>query len=53
MRAVEARQGNKIGAPEEVAWRKGFITDEQLAAHAERLMTSGYGAYLKDLLSRP
>jgi glucose-1-phosphate thymidylyltransferase len=53
VRAVEARQGNKIGAPEEVAWRKGFITDDQLAAHAERLMKSGYGAYLKDLLSGP
>ena len=53
VRAVEARQGNKIGAPEEVAWRKGFITDDQLAEHAERLMASGYGAYLNDLLARP
>jgi glucose-1-phosphate thymidylyltransferase len=53
VRAVEARQGNKIGAPEEVAWRKGFITDDQLAGHAERLMASGYGAYLQDLLARP
>jgi glucose-1-phosphate thymidylyltransferase len=53
VRAVEARQGNKIGAPEEVAWRKGFISDDQLAQHAERLMASGYGAYLKDLLARP
>lgn len=53
VRAVEARQGNKIGCPEEVAWRKGFITDEQLAAQAQPLMKSGYGEYLLDLLKHP
>ncbi|WP_134766806.1 glucose-1-phosphate thymidylyltransferase RfbA [Nocardioides sp. 1609] len=50
VRAVEARQGTKVGAPEEVAWRMGLIDDTQLAALAEGLVKSGYGAYLLDLL---
>jgi len=50
VRTLEARQGTKIGAPEEVAWRMGLISDDELAAHASRLMASGYGAYLLDLL---
>ena len=45
VRTVEARQGMKIGAPEEVAWRMGFIDDEAL-------VKSGYGAYLLELLNR-
>jgi glucose-1-phosphate thymidylyltransferase len=47
---IENRQGLKIGAPEEVAWRLGWISDEQLLALSEQLGTSGYGAYLRDLL---
>lgn len=47
---LENRQGVKIGAPEEVAWRMGFLSDAELAARAEPLLTSGYGSYLLDLI---
>jgi glucose-1-phosphate thymidylyltransferase len=50
VRTVEARQGLKIGAPEEVAWRMGFLTDDELRERAEPLVKSGYGAYLLSLL---
>ncbi len=50
VRALEARQGTKVGAPEEVAWRLGWISDEQLAERAEGLLKSGYGHYLLELL---
>ncbi|AYD90244.1 glucose-1-phosphate thymidylyltransferase [Actinomyces lilanjuaniae] len=52
VRTVEARQGMKVGAPEEVAWRMGFIDDEGLRQRAEPLVKSGYGQYLLDLLER-
>ncbi|WP_370249904.1 glucose-1-phosphate thymidylyltransferase RfbA [Nocardioides sp.] len=51
VRAIEARQGTKVGAPEEVAWRMGFIDDAGLTALAEPLLKSGYGRYLLDLLA--
>jgi glucose-1-phosphate thymidylyltransferase len=51
VRVVEERQGLKISCPEEIAWRQGWISDEQLAAHAEALAKSGYGEYLRRLLS--
>ena len=48
--SVEQRQGLKIGAPEEVAWRLGLIGDSQLEALAHALRASAYGAYLMSLL---
>lgn len=48
---VQQRQGLMIGSPEEVAWRQGWLTDEQLMSRAERLSKSGYGDYLADLLN--
>jgi glucose-1-phosphate thymidylyltransferase len=51
IRTIEARQGTKIGAPEEIAWRQGFITDDELRATAGPLAKSGYGAYLLSLVN--
>ena len=53
VRTVESRQGTKIACPEEVAWRMGFIDDEQLRTTAAELTKSGYGDYLLDLLDHP
>ena len=50
VRAIEHRQDQKVGAPEEVAWRLGWLTDAELAERAEPLLKSGYGRYLLDLL---
>lgn len=50
VRTVQDRQGFKIASPEEVGWRKGFLTDDQLRAVAEPLTKSGYGQYLLGLL---
>lgn len=48
---IERRQGLKIACPEEIAWRKGWISSEELARLAAPLAKSGYGQYLLDLLN--
>ena len=50
VRIVEERQGIKVGCPEEVAWRQGWLTDSDLEQAAVRLKNSGYGDYLLKLL---
>jgi len=50
VQAIEERQGLKIGCPEEVAWRMGFLDDEGLLRRADALTKSGYGDYLRSLL---
>jgi glucose-1-phosphate thymidylyltransferase len=52
VRTLERRQGLKVGVPEEVAWRMGYIDDDQLAQRAHSLVKSGYGNYLLHLLER-
>ena len=52
VRVIEERQGLRIGSPEEIAWREGFIDDAELRALAEPLVKSGYGEYLLRLLER-
>ena len=52
VRTIERRTGLKIGCPEEIGWRRGFLTDDQLAERGMALKKSGYGAYLLELLER-
>ncbi len=53
IRAVQNRQGMKIGSPEEIAWRQGFLSDDELHERADAMVKSGYGTYLLDLLENP
>jgi glucose-1-phosphate thymidylyltransferase len=50
VQVIEERHGLKIGAIEEIAWKMGYVSDEQLEALAVPLVNSGYGKYLLDLL---
>ncbi|MNC96398.1 Glucose-1-phosphate thymidylyltransferase [compost metagenome] len=50
IQTLEKRQGLKVGCPEEVAWRLGWITGAQLEQLARPLTKSGYGGYLLGLL---
>ena len=51
VQTIEVRQGLKIAAPEEIAWRNGWIDDAELARRAMELRKSGYGEYLTQLLN--
>jgi glucose-1-phosphate thymidylyltransferase len=52
VRTMERRTGLKVGVPEEIAWRQGFLTEDELRERAEKLVKSGYGTYLLGLLDR-
>jgi glucose-1-phosphate thymidylyltransferase len=52
VRTLEARQGLKVGSPEEAAWRRGFLSDQELADRANALAKSGYGNYLLQMLAQ-
>ena len=50
IRTVQKRQGLSIGCPEEIAWRAGWLSDQELSEIASPLVKSGYGEYLLNLL---
>ncbi len=52
VQVIEERQGFKIGCIEEIAYRQGFINEEQLLILAEKYKKSGYGVYLKNLIEK-
>jgi len=53
IQTIQSRQGLTVACPEEIAYRMGFITDEQLEKLAMPLKNSGYGQYLLDVLHQP
>lgn len=52
VRVIEKRQGTKIGCIEEIAYRMGFINEQQLMQQAKTLAKSGYGLYLESLVKK-
>ena len=53
IRLLERRQGLKVGCPEEIAWRQGWIDDQDLLSLAQSINKSGYGEYLLNVLRDP
>lgn len=51
VRTIQARQGLKVGCPEEAAWRRGFLSDDDLLERASLFEKSGYGEYLRLLVT--
>lgn len=52
VRTMERRTGLKIGVPEEIAWRQGYLSDDDIRTRAAKLAKSGYGTYLLEMLDR-
>lgn len=52
IQVMQARQGLQIACPEEIAWRLGWISEEQVALQAKNLSKNGYGRYLSEMLNR-
>lgn len=52
VQVIEERQGFKIGCIEEIAFRQGFINEDQLLILAEKYKKSGYGVYLRNLIEK-
>jgi glucose-1-phosphate thymidylyltransferase len=50
IKIIEERQGFKIGSPEEISWRNGWLTDSELLDRANALAKSSYGIYLRSLV---
>ncbi|NOX51035.1 MAG: glucose-1-phosphate thymidylyltransferase RfbA, partial [Gammaproteobacteria bacterium] len=53
IQTLEKRQGLRVGCPEEIAWRQGWISSEALEQLGSELQSSGYGHYLRQLLDNP
>jgi len=51
VRVIEERQGIKVGCPEEVAWRNGWLSNSEVLTAAKKLEKSGYGEYLQKLIN--